>query len=78
MLAQDSLYALAAVAMAVANSEAAVDMDADMNMGVEGDTSRTHQNASIAVWTTTQPKMQAPKLAGNSMDTSGENPSVNL
>lgn len=56
MLAQDPHYALAAVPMAVANSEAAVDMDADVNMGVEDDTSRTHQNAPIAVWTTTQLK----------------------
>ena len=60
--AQALLYTLAAVAVAEANLEAVVDEAAvllegvDMNVDVENDTSPIHQDAPIAIWTTTPPK----------------------
>ena len=62
--AQAPHYTLVAVAVAVAvvNSEAAVDEvaavleDVDMDKGVADDTSHTHQDAPIAAWTTTPPR----------------------
>ena len=63
MPAQALLFLLAAVAVAVAvaeaNLEAVVDVAMELleDMDVEDDTSPIHQDAPIAAWTTTPPKI---------------------
>ena len=61
MQAQDPHYAPAVVAMAVADPEATADEAAvleneDMGVDAADYASRIHQDAPIAVWTTTPPK----------------------
>ena len=62
MQAQALPHTLGAVAVAEANLEAVVDESAvqlegvDMDVDAEDDTSPIHQDAPIAIWTTTPPK----------------------
>lgn len=69
------LYTLAAVAVDVANLEAMVDEaavleDVQMGPGMEDDTSCTHQDAPITIWTHTAEECgKAPKSTGNSTGT---------